>query len=138
MPKSKVATAARILVQNPAQSKVEQLVSRWDSPGITMEQFQEVLSELDDEMPSSEMLFENISAFDIDGEGEESLNQFKYLMCSSDSGEGLTSEEFDLLLATVKTTEEGMHNVLSSSNLLHIVEWSRFLILSTFFNCHCQ
>jgi len=120
MPKSKVATAARILGQNSAQSKVDQLVSRWDSPGITMEQFQEVLSELDDKTPSNEMLFENISAFDIDGEGEVSLNQFKYLMCSSDSGEGLTSEEFDLLLATVKTTEEGMVKISDIVNLLQL------------------
>ena len=55
-----------------------------------------VFSELDDKTPSNEMvtasslvqsdgivylhieqLFENISAFDIDGEGEVSLNQFK-------------------------------------------------------------
>jgi len=47
-------------------------------------------------------LLENISVFDIDGEGEVPLSQFKYLMCSSDSGEGLTSEEFDFLLETVK------------------------------------
>jgi len=102
MPKSKVATAARILGQNPAESHVAQIVSRWDSAGITMEQFQEVLSQLDDGKPTDEMLLENISVFDIDGEGEVPLSQFKYLMCSSDSGEGLTSEEFDFLLETVK------------------------------------
>lgn len=118
MPKSKVATAARILGQNPAQAQVDKLVSRWDSPGITIDQFQEVLSELDDEKPSEEMLFENISAFDIDGDGEVSINQFKYLMCSSDSGEGLSSEEFDFLLATVKTTAEGMVKISDIVNLL--------------------
>merc|ERR1711962_1752599 len=104
MPKSKVATAARILGQNPAESHVAQIVSKWDSNGTTMEQFQEVLSQLDDGKPTDEMLLENISVFDIDGEGEVPLSQFKYLMCSSDSGEGLTSEEFDFLLETVKRT----------------------------------
>jgi len=77
MPKSKVATAARILGQNPAESHVAQIVSRWDSAGITMEQFQEVLSQLDDGKPTDEMLLENISVFDIDGEGEVPLSQFK-------------------------------------------------------------
>jgi len=118
MPKSKVATAARILGQNPAESHVAQIVSRWDSAGITMEQFQEVLSQLDDGKPTDEMLLENISVFDIDGEGEVPLSQFKYLMCSSDSGEGLTSEEFDFLLETVKTTEEGMVKIADVVHLL--------------------
>merc|ERR1712112_361193 len=105
-PKSRVVTAARVLGQNPSQSQVDQLVNRWDSTGLTMDQFQEVLSELDDKKPSDEMLFENISAFDIDGEGEVSLNQFKYLMCNptdSEEGGNLSSEEFDFLLATIKT-----------------------------------
>merc|ERR1712112_268427 len=120
-PKSRVVTAARVLGQNPSQSQVDQLVSRWDSTGLTIDQFQEVLSELDDKKPSDEMLFENISAFDIDGEGEVSINQFKYLMCNqtdSEEGGGLSSDEFDFLLATIKTTEEGMIKISDIVNLL--------------------
>ena len=61
----------------------------------------------------------------------------RYLMCSPDSGEGLTSEEFDLLLATVKVDNADLYSD-QRSNQSHCRQprrgWSRFRILSIFFN----
>merc|ERR1712037_1085711 len=63
MPKSRVVTAARVLGQNPAEVQVDQLVTRWDSAGLTLDQFQQVLSELDDEKPSDEMVSDVLTRF---------------------------------------------------------------------------
>merc|ERR1712037_456295 len=63
MPKSRVVTAARVLGQNPAEAQVDQLVTRWDSAGLTLDQFQQVLSELDDEKPSDEMVSDVLTRF---------------------------------------------------------------------------
>merc|ERR1712037_821295 len=104
MPKSRVVTAARVLGQNPAEAQVDQLVTRWDSAGLTLDQFQQVLSELDDEKPSDEM----VSDVQIP----------RYLMCKFPGEGGLSSEQFDFLLRSVKTTEEGMVKISDIVNLL--------------------
>ena len=55
--------------------------------------------------------------FDVDGEGWISRGQMKHLLCS-DTGEGLTAQEFEELFETILGNEDGM---IRSSDLAHLI-----------------
>merc|ERR1712004_530562 len=108
MPKERVADAIR------------EIVKRFKGPSITLAQFQEVASlcERQNKSPKDE-LSESLSVFDVDGEGWVPMSHFKHLICSSESGEGLTSDQFDNLLSTVKTSEDGLIRI---ADIVHLLE----------------
>ena len=56
--------------------------------------------------------------FDIDGEGWLSRGQMKHLLCSADSGEGLTEPEFEELFENILGNEDGL---IRSSDLAHLI-----------------
>merc|ERR1712013_367242 len=70
-------------------------------------------------IPRGGQLSESLSVFDVDGEGWVPMSHFKHLICSSESGEGLTSDQFDNLLSTVKTSEDGLIRI---ADIVHLLE----------------
>ena len=56
--------------------------------------------------------------FDIDGEGWLSRGQMKHLLCASDSGEGLTEQQFEELFQNILGNEDGL---IRSSDLAHLI-----------------
>jgi len=120
MPKEKVADAARCLGQNPLQTEIRDLVKKYKGTSITLAQFQEVTStcEKQNKSPKDE-LSESLSVFDVDGEGFIPRSQFKHLITSTESGEGIQPEEFEILMCTVKTNEDGLVRV---ADIVHLLE----------------
>merc|ERR1711874_23894 len=120
MPKEKVADAVRCLGQNPLQTEIRDLVKRFKGPSITLAQFQEVhsLCQGQNKSPRDE-LSESLSVFDVDGEGFIPRSHFKHLICDPESGEGLTTQEFEMLLTTVKTNEDGLVRI---TDIVHLLE----------------
>ena len=60
---------------------------------------------------------ESLSIFDVDGDGWISRGQIKHLMCSQ-TGEGLTEDEFEDLLDNIPGNEDGMIRVSDFTHLL--------------------
>merc|ERR1712037_610993 len=71
------------------------------------------------EQSPKDELSESLSVFDVDGEGWVPMSHFKHLICSPESGEGLTSDQFDNLLSTVKTSEDGLVRI---ADIVHLLE----------------
>jgi len=120
MPKERVADAVRCNGQNPLNTEIRDIVKRFKGPSITLAQFQEVASlcERQNKSPKDE-LSESLSVFDVDGEGWVPMSHFKHLICSPESGEGLTPDQFDNLLSTVKTSEDGLVRI---ADIVHLLE----------------
>ena len=56
--------------------------------------------------------------FDVDGDGWISRGQIKHLICSQ-TGEGLSADEFEELLDNIPGNEDGMIRVADFAHLLN-------------------
>ena len=61
---------------------------------------------------------ESLGIFDVDGDGWISRGQIKHLICSQ-TGEGLTEDEFEELLDNIPGNEDGMIRVADFAHLLN-------------------
>merc|ERR1711934_525483 len=121
-PDAKGASCGRCEMQRtkPSQHRDPGYREAVQGPQHHPAQFQEVASlcERQNKSPKDE-LSESLSVFDVDGEGWVPMSHFKHLICSPESGEGLTSDQFDNLLSTVKTSEDGLVRI---ADIVHLLE----------------
>merc|ERR1711872_174381 len=119
LPKEKVGDAVRCLGENPLESEIQEITKDFKGAGITLVQFEEVvrICKTQNQSPSDE-LYESLAVFDVDGEGLVPMSHIKHLICSEDSGEGLTVEGFAMLMEHIKVDEDGMVRVADIVHLL--------------------
>jgi len=119
LPKEKVADAVRCLGENPLQSEIRDITNKFKGHGLNFQQFEEVIRiyKKMNQSPNDE-LSESLAVFDVDGEGLIPMSQIKHLICSGDSGEGLTVDGFDMLMEHMKVDEDGMVRVADIVHLL--------------------
>jgi len=116
--KSKISTALRCLGFNPLNKEMGAVVKKYKGDAVSFKQFEEIIKYFEKQkQPSREEISESVDVFDIDGEGWISRGQMKHLLCS-DTGEGLTSQEFEELFETLLGNEDGM---IRASDLAHLL-----------------
>eukprot|EP00091_Calanus_sinicus_P021420 TRINITY_DN6346_c0_g1_i1.p1 TRINITY_DN6346_c0_g1~~TRINITY_DN6346_c0_g1_i1.p1 ORF type:complete len:145 (+),score=36.63 TRINITY_DN6346_c0_g1_i1:212-646(+) len=120
LPKDKVADAVRCLGENPLQSEIRDITNKFKGQGLNFQQFEEVvrICKNMNQSPTDE-LSESLAVFDVDGEGLIPRSQIKHLICSGESGEGLSVEGFEMLMEHIKANEDGMVRI---ADLVHLLE----------------
>eukprot|EP00092_Neocalanus_flemingeri_P003360 GFUD01003598.1.p1 GENE.GFUD01003598.1~~GFUD01003598.1.p1 ORF type:complete len:145 (+),score=40.22 GFUD01003598.1:182-616(+) len=120
LPKEKVGDAVRCLGENPLQSEIRDITNKFKGQGLSFQQFEEVvrICRKQNQSPVDE-LSESLAVFDVDGEGFIPRSQIKHLICSEESGEGLTAANFEMLMERIETNEDGMVRI---ADLVHLLE----------------
>merc|ERR1711892_1517535 len=95
LPKEKVADAVRCLGENPLQSEILDLTKKIKGQALSFQQFEEVVKTC------------------------KNMSQIKHLICSEESGEGLTKESFDMLMEHIVVNDDGMVRI---ADIVHLLE----------------
>merc|ERR1711935_1137987 len=104
---------------NPSISQVSDACGKFHEDGVNLDQFKEIVTNLTKQMEESsqEKVTESLAVFDVDGEGLVSRSQVKHIVCG-DQSEGLSDDEFEILLKTLKADENGMIRIMDIVNII--------------------